>query len=146
MIRYIDDATGLSPEQLDGDFWVGWLRHPSPEAHLRILRGSYAIWLALDDETDSVVGFINAISDGVHAAYIPLLEVLEPYQGRGIGSELVRRMLETLRPMYQIDLVCDDHLQPFYQRFGMKPAGGMIVRNYDRQTAERVEAEQGAGD
>jgi len=135
MIRYSDDSATIRPEQLADGFWVGWPDPPSPENHLRILQGSYAAWLALDDETGSVVGFINAISDGVLAAYIPLLEVLEPYQGQGIGSELVRRMLESLRHLYQIDLMCDDHLQPFYERFGMKPAGGMIVRNYDRQSA-----------
>lgn len=83
-----------------------------------------------------VVGFINAVSDGVHAAYIPLLETLEPYQGRGIGSELVRRMLDSLRHLYQIDLMCDDDVRPFYERFDMMPAGGMIVRNYERQNAE----------
>lgn len=135
MIRYIDDPSDIRPEQLAGDYWVGWPDPPSSQDHLRILQGSYAVWLALDDDTQRVVGFINAISDGVLAAYIPLLEVLEPYQGRGIGSELVRRMLASLRHLYQIDLMCDVHLQPFYERFGMTPAGGMIVRNYDRQSA-----------
>lgn len=135
MIRYTDDLSSVQPEQLAGGFWVGWPDPPSPERHLRILQGSYAVWLAIDDANGAVVGFINAISDGVHAAYIPLLEVLESHQSRGIGSELVARMLETLQNLYQIDLMCDDHLRPFYERFGMKPAGGMIIRNYARQSA-----------
>ena len=136
MIRYTDETSTIRAEQLAGGFWVGWPNPPSPENHLRILKGSYAIWLAIDDETDQVVGFINAISDGVHAAYIPLLEVLEDYQGRGIGSELVRRMIDGLRHLYQVDLMCDDDVRPFYEQFGMMRAGGMIIRNYDRQSAE----------
>ncbi len=135
MIRYSNDVSNIHPRQLAGGFWVGWPNPPIPENHLRILLGSYAVWLAIDDDTDTVVGFISAISDGVHAAYIPLLEVLEPYQGQGIGSELARRMFASLQHLYQIDLMCDDDRRPFYERLGMKPAGGMIVRNYDRQNA-----------
>lgn len=135
MIVYSVDLSGLRAEQLAGGFWAGWPDPPAPENHLRILRGSYAVWIALDTETEMVVGFINAISDGFHAGYIPLLEVLDHYQRQGIGSELVRRMLATLEDLYQIDLICDDHLRPFYERFGMKPAGGMIIRNYRRQSA-----------
>lgn len=141
MIIYSADLSRLRAEQLAGGFWAGWPDPPAPENHLRILRGSYAVWIALDTETDMVVGFINAISDGVHAGYIPLLEVLEDYQRQGIGSELVRSMLSTLENLYQIDLICDDHLRPFYEQFGMKPAGGMIIRNYRRQSAAPPVAE-----
>lgn len=130
---YTSGLDGIEPRMLDGGFWVGWVSHPPPETHLRILAGSSHRWLAIDDEREKVVGFITAISDGVQAAYIPLLEVLPEYQGRGIGSELVRRMLEDLKHLYQIDLLCDPGVQPFYERFGMKRATGMMIRNYDRQ-------------
>lgn len=136
-VRYTDSLEGIEPEMLAGGFWVGWLSHPSPEAHLRILAGSDHRWLAIDDERNQVVGFITAISDGVLAAYIPLLEVLPEYQGHGIGSELVRRMLDDLRHLYQIDLLCDPDVQPFYERFGMKRATGMMIRSYDRQAGEQ---------
>jgi hypothetical protein len=45
-------------------------------------------------------------------------------------------MLARLRHLYMIDLVCDPPLQPFYERFGMWPVVGMVVRNYDRQAGE----------
>lgn len=73
---------------------------------------------------------------GVLSAYIPLLEVLPAYRGRGIGRELVRRLLEGLRGRYMVDLLCDPALQPFYARVGMRPATGMMVRNYARQSGE----------
>ena len=41
------------------------------------------------------------------------------HQGQGIGSELVRRMLDTLKAIYMIDLICDPDVQPFYERLGM---------------------------
>ena len=55
----------------------------------------------------SVVGFVTAVSDGVLSAYIPLLEVLPEYQDRGIGSELMRRILEQLDDLYMVDVLCD---------------------------------------
>lgn len=133
MIVYAESAVGLRAEQLAGGFWVGWPNPPSPETHLRLLRGSDHIILALDDATDAVVGFITAVSDGVLCAYIPLLEVIPPYQVLGIGSELARRMLARLDNLYMIDLLCDPDVQPFYERLGLRRATGMMTRNYARQ-------------
>jgi ribosomal protein S18 acetylase RimI-like enzyme len=133
MIEYSETIDGLSAEHLAG-FFVGWPDPPSPETHLRILAGSAAVVLARDGAAGAVVGFITAISDGVSCAYVPHLEVLPAYQGRGIGSELVRRMLDRLRHLYMVDLICDVDVQPFYARLGMRPFTGMILRNYDRQS------------
>lgn len=131
MISYVDSIGGITADKLHG-FFVGWLNPPSPETHLKLLANSYKVILAIDDKTGNVVGFITAISDGVLSAYIPLLEVLPAYQGQRIGQELVRRMLEKLSGMYMVDLICDKKLQPFYARFGMKPANGMIIRNPEK--------------
>ena len=134
-IIYTTDVECVNEGMLDG-FFVDWPKPPSAAAHLRILEGSYLVWLAVDESTGKVVGFINAISDGVMSAYIPLLEVLPEYQGRGIGSELVRRMLDSLKDLYMVDVLCDGHLQEYYARFGMRSATGAMVRNYDRQSCE----------
>src|SRR5689334_15924281 len=135
MISYLDSIDGITAEQLQG-FFVGWPNPPSPATHLRILAGSYAVQLARDGASGAIVGFATAISDGVSCAYIPHLEVLPAYQGQGIGSELVRRMLAKLRHLYMIDLVCDPDVQPFYERLGMRAVIGMVARNYDRQNCE----------
>ncbi len=135
MIIYEDSVESITKENLQG-FFVGWPNPPSPEAHLKLLANSDHIVLAVDDETSNVVGFITAISDGVLSAYIPLLEVLPAYQGQGIGQELMRRMLEKLSGLYMVDLFCDKELQSFYERFGMKPAFGMMQRNYEWQSLE----------
>lgn len=133
MITYTDSLDAITADKLKG-FFVGWPNPPKPDAHLRILQGSSHVVLAVDDQTNQVVGFITAISDGVSAAYIPHLEVLPAYQKQGIGSALVTRMLARLRHLYVIDLMCDPDLQPFYERFGMRRYTGMLVRNYDRQS------------
>lgn len=132
-VVYTSSLDDITPEQLDGFFvdW-GWPAYPTPETHLQLLHGSDEVVLALEE--GRVVGYITAITDGVLSAYIPLLEVLPPWQGQGIGQELVRRMLARLDHLYMIDLLCDEDVQPFYEQLGMRRATGMMVRNYDRQT------------
>jgi len=132
MISYTDDLGRITAEQLRG-FFVDWPNPPTPETHLRLLHGSGAVELAVDEATGQVVGFVTAVTDGVLSAYIPLLEVLPEYQGRGIGSELVRRLLSRLEHLYMVDLLCEADLQPFYERQGMRPAVGMMARRYARQ-------------
>ena len=136
MITYSSDARGITPLELCG-FFSGWPNPPSPEMHLRLLERSEHIALALDDETGKVVGFATAITDGVLAAYVPFLEVLPAYQGRGIARELVRRLLEALGEYYMVDLVCDPELQPFYESLGFVPLTGMVIRNRERQSGRQ---------
>lgn len=132
-IRYQSDLQGITPERLKG-FFAGWPNPPSPATHLRLLTGSTYVELAVETATGQVAGFINAISDGLLMAYIPLLEVLPDYQGQGIGATLVARLLVRLEHFYAIDLLCDVDVQPFYARLGMRPAAGMMVRRYERQS------------
>jgi len=117
-------------------FFVGWPNPPSAKAHMRILAGSYCVWLAIDTCTNKVVGFITAVSDGVISAYIPLLEVLPNYQSMGIGSELVKRMLDSLKSLYMVDVLCDEHLIKYYGKFGMHSATGAFIRSHARQNCE----------
>lgn len=133
MIRYTDYVSGITADQLQG-FFVDWPNPPTPDTHLRLLHGSDAVELATDEETGQVVGFATAITDGVLSAYVPLLEVLPAYQGQGIASELVRHLPKKLNHLYMIDLLCDADLQPFYEKLGMRPATGMMIRNHARQS------------
>ena len=94
---------------------------------MEILRGSDLLVLALS-EKGRVVGFITAITDGVSCAYIPHLEMLPEWQGKGIGTELVRRMMAKLETIRAIDLICDEDVRGFYERLGFKASRGMIIR------------------
>lgn len=130
MIEYVTSLDGIDRDDLQG-FFVDWPRPPSPETHLALLRASERSVLARDSESGRVVGFVTAVGDGVLCAYIPLLEVLPEHQGRGVGTELVRRLLAQLEDRYMIDLACDEDLVPFYERFGMRRSTGMGLRRPD---------------
>jgi len=125
MIEYRPTVDGLVPDDLHG-FFVGWPVKPSHRRHLAALRGSYRVIVAVDAAT--VVGFVNTISDGVATAFIPWLEVLPDYQRRGIGRELMMRMLAELADMYSVDLTCDPELSAYYRSLGFAELQGMGVR------------------
>jgi GNAT superfamily N-acetyltransferase len=129
-IEYRTSAEGLRWEQLDG-FFVGWPVRPSASTLLDHLVRSYRCVVAVDlsKEPDRVVGFATAISDGLLSASIPMVEVLPGWHERGIGTELVTRLLDQLRHLYLIDLVCDDDVVPFYEKLGLTPARAMVRRN-----------------
>ena len=126
MIEYLDEIELISETQLEG-FFVGWKKPLSSRQHLELLKGSSHFIVAI--EVDKVVGFITALSDGVNSSFIPLLEVLPKYQRKGIGTKLVKRMLIKLEGISNVDLMCDEEILTFYDRFSeMCRAKGMAIR------------------
>ena len=129
MIIYRTDTEDISTEQLEG-FFAGWRSPLTKEQHYNILKNSNYIVLAYDTEKSRVVGFINALSDKINFAFIPMLEVLPEYQMLGIGTNLMKKMLELLGDITCIDLTCDIEMQGFYERFDMLRSNGMVIRKY----------------
>ena len=129
-IRYTTSIVGVTPEQLEG-FFVGWPNPPSSGCLRTILTNSSHFVLALDGSR--VVGFVNALSDGVLYAFVPLLEVLPDYQKQGIGRHLVRHLLQEIGDIYAVDLLCDENVRPFYGKLGFAPGTAMLKRNYKAQ-------------
>ena len=129
-ISYSSSTDGLTESELSG-FFVGWPQPPINEHRRRVLQAASEVVIARD-ESGALVGFITAITDGVFAAYIPLLEVLPSLHGQGIGRALVRRMLTRLKDCYMIDLVCGDDVVSFYEQLGGQRLNGVGWRNYER--------------
>ena len=125
MITYTGSINDISIAKLSG-FFVGWAKPLTPEQHYNHLAKCAYFVAALED--NKVVGFVSALSDGIGCAFIPLIEVLPEYQKQGVGSELMRRILDILKDINAIDLMCDDEVKGFYERFGMKSLGGMGLR------------------
>ena len=135
-IVYLDSVVGISASELEG-FFIGWPLPPSPNTLRAILGNSTHIVVAYDNDQKKAIGFVNCISDGILSAYIPLLEVLPEYQHRGIGSELIDRLLEKTQHYYMVDLCCDESLIPFYEKINFQKVTGMIKRNHMRQLGNK---------
>jgi GNAT superfamily N-acetyltransferase len=132
-LTFTTSVDGISAAALDGGFFDGWAAPPSTIEHLALLQASSHVALAV--HSGRVVGFANALSDGVLSAYIPLLEVLPPYRGQGTGTQLVRMLLDAVGHLYMVDVMCDDDVLPFYEAVGFQRGGGVVRRNYAWRSA-----------
>lgn len=127
-MEFRDSVEGLEASELRG-FFEGWPNPPSEETFLRALRDASHVVIAVDEASGRVAGFAYAISDGVLAASIPLLEVRREHRGKGLGSAIVARLLARLDGVYMIDLCCDADVVPFYERLGLVRGIAMMRRN-----------------
>jgi ribosomal protein S18 acetylase RimI-like enzyme len=125
--RFSERLEEIHPEQLQGLF-EGWPQPPTRDDLHKTLQGSAHVILAVHRD-GRVVGLINALSDGHLAAFISMLEVHSKFRSKGIGSELVRRMLRRCESYRMVDLACDPDLEPFYRRFGLQPLRAMSIRH-----------------
>ena len=75
--------------------------------------------IAVYDE-DQLVGYVDSVSNGVTDAYIQDLIVRPDYQGKGIGTDLMKKMIASLKEkhIYIISVIFEERLKPFYDRFG----------------------------
>jgi len=131
-LTYLTTADEITEDQLDGEFFEGWLDPPSPATLLRILQSSSHVVVAVRD--GKVVAFVTAISDGVLSAFITLLEVVPEDQNKGIGHSLMNQMMDEIGDLYMVDLVCDANLSRFYAELGFATTTGMSRRNYLMQS------------
>ena len=71
-------------------------------------------------EDDKLIGYIDSISNGVTDAYIQDLTVRPDHQGKGIGTELMNKMIRYLKEKHicMISVIYEEGLEPFYERFG----------------------------
>jgi ribosomal protein S18 acetylase RimI-like enzyme len=107
---------------------VGWERRTVDRDRLaQLVRGSRYVVSAWDG--DRLVGFARAISDGATNAYISTVAVLPEYQKRGIGREIIQRLV-TGRDHLQFVLHANERAYPFYLHLavGFEPFDNVLVR------------------
>jgi ribosomal protein S18 acetylase RimI-like enzyme len=70
---------------------------------------------------EELAGYVDSVSNGLTDAYIQDLIVSPDYQGKGIGTELMNRMIAALknRDIFMISVIYGNaELSGFYKRFG----------------------------
>jgi GNAT superfamily N-acetyltransferase len=93
-----------------------------PEQAAASLAGSALVIAALDGI--KTVGTARLVWDDGYAALVKDVLVLPEYQGQGIGTEMMNRIMiflrEKLKPSYgiQIDIMAAKGKEGFYEKFG----------------------------
>ena len=125
MVDYSFDRQ-IEPEQLQDLLrQTGWADRRSIEGIQKMLERTpltLGAW-----ESDRLVGFVRVISDGVYRALIDDVVVEESKRGTGIGSELMRRVVDRLAEVEEVFLRCGEHVVPFYERHCFERSNGVIM-------------------
>lgn len=98
---------------------VGWTNYTDrPEMLRQAFRHSLLVLGAY--EGDKLVGLLRAVGDGFSVVLLQDLLVLPDHQRRGIGTKLVRALMEHYPEVYQMQLFTDDtpKTTAFYQSLG----------------------------
>ncbi len=98
---------------------VGWTAYTEdPPSLLAGFRSSLLTLAAYDG--DRLTGLIRAVGDGQTIVYIQDILVLPEYQRRGIGTALMRSLLDRFRAVRQIILATDNTPKTiaFYESLG----------------------------
>ena len=101
---------------------VGWSAYTrDPESLKKGVLNSLCIFGAYEGE--KLVGLLRAVGDGVAIVFIQDILVQPCYQRRGIGRDLIARLLERYAHVRQIHLLTDDMPETigFYKAVGFTP-------------------------
>jgi len=84
LLLYKNNLEDISSDILKG-FFVDWPNPPSAQTHLKLLKDSSKDVVTLDEQSNQIVGFITAISDGALSAYIPFLKCFLPIKVKALA-------------------------------------------------------------
>ena len=80
---------------------------------------------------DTLVGYVDVVSDGIDDAYIRDLVVHPEYQRRGIGSKLLDMIIKRVRSdrIKTLNVVFEPRLNEFYEKANFVIMAGGIIDN-----------------
>lgn len=120
----IKELTEYNPDELLNLYSVvGWINYTNkPEILEKSYKNSLLSLGAYDD--GKLIGAIRAVGDGVSIVFIQDLLVLPEYRRRGIGTRLLREIVERFSSVYQIELLADHTPETvsFYRSVGFAGA------------------------
>jgi GNAT superfamily N-acetyltransferase len=116
----------IEPEQLQPLFrQTGWARNRNIEGIKKMLQATPIMIGAWDG--DHLIGYARAITDGIYRALIDDVVVDESKRGQGVGSELMRRLIEHLDSIEEIFLRCGENVVLFYERHNFERSGAVVM-------------------
>lgn len=105
---------------------VGWQSHFDDQLRAASLAASLA-GVVFVDAHEGTVGMARAVGDGLQYAYIQDVIVHPDHEGKGIATELVKRLVELLRPAAEaeifIGLFASDAAVGVYESLGFQTSG-----------------------
>ena len=114
-ITYSSECSGIEWNRVREILHTVGMGHHSVESHRKAFEASHTTIFAASG--GQLIGFGRALSDGQYQAAIYDCAVLPEYQGKGVGSEIIRRIVEELSHC-NIILYAAPGREGFYRQHG----------------------------
>ena len=105
---------------------VGWTNYLE---RIGILEDAYANSLCVLGayDSDQLVGIIRAVGDGQTIVFVQDIIVLPEYQRKGIGTKLLKAIMDKYSDVYQMELLTDntEKTKAFYRSVGFSASDDM---------------------
>lgn len=97
-----------------------------------MIKNSFCV-IGAFDKSNKLIGIGRALSDGISDAYIQDVCVLKAMRGTGIGSKIVKLLIEELKDHHidWIGLVGEPKTRSFYERLGFRELKDHIPMKLD---------------
>lgn len=116
---------------------VGWTNYTSC---LEMLEEAYKNSLCILGafEKEKLVGVVRVVGDGISIVFVQDILVLPKYQRQGVGSALMRAVLEKYASVYQVELLTDstEKSKAFYSSVGLVPVSELGCSAYIRMSTQ----------
>ena len=119
--------TGIIPEKeqvlaLYND--VGWTSYTDePDLLMQAIKNSLKVWTLWEGE--KLIGLARIVGDGSTICYLQDILILKSYQGRGLGSDLLKEIMKENQHIRQFVLLTEDSekTKGFYKKLGLSEVG-----------------------
>lgn len=132
-LRFQDNCNAIEWDEIPRLLKEVNMSSVSTEEHRISFENSYSVIFVFD--SDMLIGFGRAISDGIRQAAIYDVALDRSYQGKGIGRQIVQRLMDSL-PGCNFILYASPGKEDFYRKMSfrqMKTAMGLF---YDLKRME----------
>ena len=130
---WVDEQTGLDWDELSELYRVAPLGVKSPESLRTVFSNSR--FKCFVYAGDLLIGAGRSLADGLDCAYIADVAVHPEHQGSGLGSQIIRALVERASGHKKIILYANPGTEGFYVKLGFLPMNTAMGIWSDREGA-----------
>jgi GNAT superfamily N-acetyltransferase len=133
---WADDVGAVDLDELSELYRIAPLGVKPPDALATVFGNSMFVRFAYAGDT--LVGAGRALADGLDCAYIADVAVHPDHQGHGLGSEVIRRLVDAAGGHKKIILYANPGTESFYATLGFLPMNTAMAIWQDQAHAVEV--------
>lgn len=115
----VNKATLPEAEELKTLFLqTSWAKDRTIESIQKLLKHTKIFVVIRNEDTNQLIGFGRAISDGIYRALLDDVVIDTEYRGKGFGKQIIQELLKELGEVEQVFLNTKPALEEFYKQFG----------------------------